>query len=122
MHFFKKKIKERKRIIGEQYEFRRANIQNNKYFHVICMQKYSGEKYVLQIGVVACIDFLEDKEAQMLIKMFTRYCQNSSNYLLKDNRKICKLKSYVMKSRGGNRKKTPQFACNSFSFAKVNNG
>ena len=69
------------------------------------MQKYTGEKYMLQIGVVACIDFLEDKEAQMLIKMFTGYCQNSSNYLLKDNSKICKLKSHVMKSRGGNRKK-----------------
>lgn len=33
------------------------------------------------------MDFLQDKEAQILIKMLTRDCQNSSNYLLKDNSK-----------------------------------
>lgn len=91
----------------------------NIFTSSIC--KSTLARNTLYIRVVAYTGFLEDKEAQILIEMFTRGCQNSSNYLPKDNSKVCKLNSYVMKGRGGNRK-TPQFACNSFNFAKVNNG
>lgn len=52
--------------------------------------------------------------------MFTRNCQNSSNYVLKDNCTIHKFKSCVMKSREEERENPVYLQF--ISSAKVNNG
>lgn len=124
--FSRLKVEEKTRKREEQNKGRE---RGKDYWAVICAYKATSiftssvHKGTLVINICdrcAGRHFLEDMEAQLQIKPFTRYCQNSSNCVLEDNCTICKLKSCVMKSREEERENPVYLQF--ISFAKVNSG